>query len=91
MVHEFGSPEDEQEFFDASPEGDPAWLAVAFAAEVSAEAAKAWEQVPHAVNLTMCTDDIEPDDVLKRGHSLTVLDLDPAAGGSVGTTGSSSR
>jgi adenine deaminase len=39
------------------------------------EAAKAWEQVPHAVNLTMCTDDIEPDDVLKRGHMNRVVRL----------------
>jgi adenine deaminase len=44
------------------------------------EAAKAWEQVPHAVNLTMCTDDIEPDDVLKRGHMNRVVRLAIEAG-----------
>jgi adenine deaminase len=44
------------------------------------EAARAWEQVPHAVNLTMCTDDIEPDDVLKRGHMNRVVRLAIEAG-----------
>jgi adenine deaminase len=44
------------------------------------EAAKAWEQVPHAINLTMCTDDIEPDDVLKRGHMNRVVRLAIEAG-----------
>ena len=44
------------------------------------EAAKAWAQVPHAVNLTMCTDDIEPDDVLKRGHMNRVVRLAIEAG-----------
>ena len=44
------------------------------------EAAKAWERVPHAVNLTMCTDDIEPDDVLKRGHMNRVVRLAIEAG-----------
>jgi adenine deaminase len=44
------------------------------------EAAKAWEQVPHTVNFTMCTDDIEPDDVLKRGHMNRVVRLAIEAG-----------
>ncbi|MCC7369337.1 MAG: adenine deaminase [Chloroflexi bacterium] len=44
------------------------------------EAARAWEQVPHAINLTMCTDDIEPDDVLKRGHMNRVVRLAIEAG-----------
>ncbi|MFN8525477.1 MAG: adenine deaminase C-terminal domain-containing protein [Chloroflexota bacterium] len=44
------------------------------------EAAKAWEQVPHAVGFTMCTDDIEPDDVLKRGHMNRVVRLAIEAG-----------
>jgi adenine deaminase len=44
------------------------------------EAAKAWEQVPHTVGFTMCTDDIEPDDVLKRGHMNRVVRLAIEAG-----------
>jgi adenine deaminase len=44
------------------------------------EAARAWEQVPHTVNFTMCTDDIEPDDVLKRGHMNRVVRLAIEAG-----------
>lgn len=44
------------------------------------EAARAWEQVPHAVNFTMCTDDIEPDDVLRRGHMNRVVRLAIEAG-----------
>lgn len=44
------------------------------------EAARAWEHVPHAVNFTMCTDDIEPDDVLERGHMNRVVRLAIEAG-----------
>jgi adenine deaminase len=44
------------------------------------EAAAAWQQVPHTVNFTMCTDDIEPDDVLKRGHMNRVVRLAIEAG-----------
>jgi len=44
------------------------------------EAARAWEQVPYTVNFTMCTDDIEPDDVLKRGHMNRVVRLAIEAG-----------
>jgi adenine deaminase len=38
-------------------------------------AAAAWARVPHVANFTMCTDDIEPDDVLKRGHIDRVVRL----------------
>lgn len=31
-------------------------------------AADAWRQAPHTVNLAMCTDDVEPDDLLRNGH-----------------------
>jgi adenine deaminase len=44
------------------------------------EAAAAWKQVPHSVNFTMCTDDIEPDDVIKRGHMNRVVRLAIEAG-----------
>jgi adenine deaminase len=44
------------------------------------EAARAWEQVPHSVNFTMCTDDVEPDDLLKRGHMNRVVRLAIQAG-----------
>src|SRR5258708_26760276 len=47
---------------------------------VGGEAAAAWQQVPHSVNVTMCTDDMEPDDVLKRGHMNRVVRLAIEAG-----------
>jgi len=37
------------------------------------EAARAWERVPHAANFAMCTDDIEPDDMLRNGHMNRVV------------------
>src|SRR5258708_18921404 len=47
---------------------------------VVGEAAAAWQQVPHSINFTMCTDDIEPDDLLKRGHMNRVVRLAIEAG-----------
>jgi adenine deaminase len=39
------------------------------------QAAQAWATLPHAANFTMCTDDIEPDDVVTRGHMERVVRL----------------
>ncbi len=36
-------------------------------------AAKAWESVPHAANIAMCTDDVEPNDMLKNGQMSRVV------------------
>jgi adenine deaminase len=39
------------------------------------EAARAWALLPHVAGFTMCTDDIEPDDVVTRGHLDRVVRL----------------
>jgi adenine deaminase len=36
-------------------------------------AAKAWEQLPYAANIAMCTDDVEPNDMLKNGQMNRVV------------------
>lgn len=36
-------------------------------------AAKAWEILPHSSNIAMCTDDIEPNDMLKNGQMNRVV------------------
>lgn len=36
-------------------------------------AAKAWETVPNSMNIAMCTDDIEPYDMLMNGHMNRVI------------------
>ncbi|MBM7716176.1 adenine deaminase [Siminovitchia sp. FSL H7-0308] len=36
-------------------------------------AAKAWQTVPHALNIAMCTDDIEPNDMLQNGQMNRVV------------------
>ncbi|MYL40645.1 adenine deaminase [Virgibacillus salexigens] len=36
-------------------------------------AAKAWEILPHASNIAMCTDDVEPNDMLKNGQMNRVV------------------
>ncbi|MTW87179.1 adenine deaminase [Virgibacillus dakarensis] len=36
-------------------------------------AAKAWETVPYSSNIAMCTDDIEPNDMLKNGQMNRVV------------------
>lgn len=36
-------------------------------------AAKAWEQLPYATNIAMCTDDVEPNDMLKNGQMNRVV------------------
>jgi adenine deaminase len=36
-------------------------------------AAKAWKSVPYASNIAMCTDDIEPNDMLKNGQMNRVV------------------
>ncbi|WP_188456252.1 adenine deaminase [Virgibacillus oceani] len=36
-------------------------------------AAKAWEILPHSSNIAMCTDDVEPNDMLKNGQMNRVV------------------
>lgn len=36
-------------------------------------AAKAWKVLPHAANIAMCTDDVEPNDMLKNGQMNRVI------------------
>ncbi|WP_066190565.1 adenine deaminase [Gracilibacillus timonensis] len=36
-------------------------------------AAEAWQEVPHATNIAMCTDDVEPSDMLKNGQMNRVV------------------
>lgn len=36
-------------------------------------AAKAWDVLPHAANIAMCTDDVEPNDMLKNGQMNRVV------------------
>lgn len=36
-------------------------------------AARAWAQLPHAAGFAMCTDDVEPDDMLRNGHMNRVV------------------
>ncbi len=43
------------------------------ASQAADAAAKAWEHLPYAANFAMCTDDMEPDDVLKNGHMNRVV------------------
>ncbi|HYU21207.1 MAG TPA: adenine deaminase C-terminal domain-containing protein [Chloroflexota bacterium] len=43
-------------------------------------AVDAWKTMPNAINFDMCTDDIEPDDVVRRGHMNRVARLAMARG-----------
>lgn len=35
--------------------------------------AKAWKEIPHTVNIAMCTDDVEPNDMLQNGQMNRVV------------------
>lgn len=41
--------------------------------QFAAIAAEAWREVPHISNIAMCTDDIEPNDMLKNGQMNRVV------------------
>lgn len=35
--------------------------------------AKAWQEIPHTLNIAMCTDDVEPNDMLRNGQMNRVV------------------
>lgn len=68
--HESRTPEEIVEKLRA---GMAIYIRESSASKFAEVAARAWEQAPYAANFAMCTDDVEPDDLLKNGHMNRVV------------------
>ncbi|WP_161493882.1 adenine deaminase [Virgibacillus necropolis] len=64
---------DHEEFLEKLRAGMMVYIRESSVSKFADVAAKAWEIVPHAMNIAMCTDDIEPHDMLKNGQMNRVI------------------
>ena len=68
--HESRSPE---EILEKLRAGMTVYIRESSVSKFADVAAKAWQSVPHASCIAMCTDDIEPDDMLHNGQMNRVV------------------